>query len=81
MTTYDPLRKQMLFLSTATTLYQFMAPNLTVATLPGQYSSVTALATDQVCSSLPKNYPPQSHRCPLLSATFAYGAPRLGFAQ
>ena len=62
MTTYDPLRKQMLFLSTATTLYQFMAPNLTVATLPGQYSSVTALATDQVLNSFPKSYTPLS--CP-----------------
>ena len=37
---------QMLFLADATRLYRFMAPNLTVATLSSQFSSVTALATD-----------------------------------
>ena len=35
----------------------------------------------EVLNSLPKSNTPQSHSCPLLSATFVYGAPRLGFAQ
>ena len=43
--------------------------------------SLYASGALQVFDSFPKSYTPQSRHCPLLSATFAYGAPRLGFAQ
>ena len=37
------------------------------------------LVVVEVLTSLPKSYFPQSHSCPPLSATFANGAPRLGY--
>ena len=44
-----------------------------------QYPKYTS--DNLVLDSFSKSYTPQSHSCPLLSATFAYGAPRLGFPQ
>jgi len=39
------------------------------------------IAPAQVSKSYSKSYIPQSHYCPPFSPSFAYGAPRLGFAQ
>ena len=46
------------------------------------YATLASCAdVHKVSNSFLKSYTPQSHGCSPLSAPFAYGAPRLGFAQ